>query len=658
MGRKKEFTYYVADFETSVYSGQTETEVWAAALVPVGREYGKKDVVLFNSIEAFFNGIKALKRNAIIYFHNLKFDGTFIIDALKRTNMLDFVQRTKDGYGIKPKRLKCSGYMYAISDKGQWYTITIQYGPYTYELRDSLKLLPFSVKAIGKGFETEHRKSTIEYTGERHAGYVMTDDEADYIKNDVLVVKEALEIMFEEGHTNLTIGSCCLEEWKRTVIEDCTFNDKEDIDKFFPNLYEQKLAETYGAETTGEYIRNAYKGGWCYVVPEKANIHYKEAGTTADVNSLYPSVMHSESGCKYPVGSPIFFKGGFPDNVEKNDSLFYYVRVKMRFTIKKNHLPCIQIKGDKYYKGNEWLTTSDYVDKSGMHWKTITEDDGTIREMRPTLTLTKTDWELIQDQYDIYDLEILDGCWFHTIEGVFDSYINKYRDIKMNSKGARRQLAKLFLNNLYGKFATAPDADFRKAWMNPDTGSIIYETLPSPEGKKPGYIAIGAAITSYARNFTIRAAQANYYGPKERGFVYADTDSIHCTLKPEEMKAIRVHPTAFCCWKLETCWDEAIFVRQKTYVERVVAEDTEPIDKPYYNVKAAGMPAGCQELLSRSLEGLGPDPEKEYTKEQVAFVSKKRSLKEFKVGLEIPGSLKAKVIKGGTILKELPYKMR
>ena len=37
----------------------------------------------------------------------------------------------------------------------------------------------------------------------------------DYIFNDAFVVKEALEIMFDEGHKKLTIGSCCLEEFKR-----------------------------------------------------------------------------------------------------------------------------------------------------------------------------------------------------------------------------------------------------------------------------------------------------------------------------------------------------------------------------------------------------------------------------------------------------------
>ena len=88
-----------------------------------------------------------------------------------------------------------------------------------------------------------------------------------------------------------------------------------------------------------------------------------------------------------------------------------------------------------------------------------------------------------------------------------------------------RELAKLFLNNLYGKMASSTDSSFKYAYLD-ETGTICYKIVTA-HNKKAGYIAIGSAITSYARNFTIRAAQMNYYGPNKRGFIYADTDSIH-----------------------------------------------------------------------------------------------------------------------------------
>ena len=62
--------------------------------------------------------------------------------------------------------------------------------------------------------------------------------------------------------------------------------------------------EVFGYENADAYIRKSYKGGWCYVVPEKTNKVYHE-GFTADVNSLYPSVMYDK---ELPFGEPIFFE--------------------------------------------------------------------------------------------------------------------------------------------------------------------------------------------------------------------------------------------------------------------------------------------------------------------------------------------------------------
>ena len=69
---------FSADFETTVYDGQTKTEVWAAAIVELFTE----DVEIFNSIDKLFNYILSIKSNTIVYFHNIKFDGEFWIHYL------------------------------------------------------------------------------------------------------------------------------------------------------------------------------------------------------------------------------------------------------------------------------------------------------------------------------------------------------------------------------------------------------------------------------------------------------------------------------------------------------------------------------------------------------------------------------------------------
>lgn len=651
MGRNREYQYYVADFETTVYEGQTDTLVWASAIVPLNTE----DVTILGSIEGTWDYIKSLKTNCIIYYHNLKFDGSFIINyLLAHTNIKPAINGTTDDMlnisWKKPKEMQNNTFTVAISDMGAWYTLKIKYNNYMIEFRDSAKLLPFRVADIGKAFKTKHQKLDMEYTGFRYPNCPISDEEREYIKNDVLVVKEALEIMFAQGHNKLTIGSCCLSEYKSLISQ-------AKYDEWFPNVYDVELDEKiFGQPNCGEYVRKSYKGGWCYIVSEKSH-QIKRNGTTADVNSLYPSVMSSESGNRYPVGLPTFWSGNYiPDEAFQNQR-YFFVRIKTRFYIKKDKLPFIQIKGSKFYKGTEALRSSDIVnEKTGESSAFYKDTDGNAHDTRVTLTMTCTDYKLFLEHYTPVDFEILDGCWFESEIGIFDKYIDKYKKIKLESKGALRTLAKLFLNNLYGKMASNTDSSFKFPYLKED-GSVGY-TIVQENNKKPGFIPVGSAITSYARNFTIRAAQANYYGPDQRGFIYADTDSIHCDLQPDEIKGIKVHDKDFCCWKLETSWDVGYFVRQKTYIEHVTAENLEPVKEPYYNIKCAGMPDKCKNLFDLSMRGYKPKEGDKFKENELKFLEKKRTIEDFKEGLVVPGKLMPKRIKGGVLLVETQYEMR
>ena len=489
----------------------------------------------------------------------------------------------------------------------------------------------------------------MEYTGFRYAGCEITPEERKYIANDVLVIKEAIEIMMNEGHNRLTIGSCCLAEYKKSV-------GGKTYAKYFPNLYDEAIDKKYGSLTAGDYIHQSYHGGWCYLARGKEKKLYHN-GTTADVNSLYPSMMSSESGNAYPIGHPTFWSGNYiPD--EALDGLHYYfIRFKTRFYLRPNKLPFIQIKNTLAYRATEMLETSDrYNKEDGKYYSQYYDLDGNLQEAIVTLTMTMVDFKLFTEHYELVDFEILDGCYFKSAVGIFDKYMEKYKQIKITSKGAQRELAKLFLNNLYGKMASSPASNFKIAYVKEDKTIGFY--TQTANDKTPGYIAVGSAITSYARNFTIRAAQANYYGKDKDGFIYADTDSIHCSLPPDKLKDIRVHPTNFCCWKLESCWDEGFFVRQKTYIEHITHEDCQPIETPYYNVKCAGMPERCKNLFIKSMQGYTPNPTDNFTEAELEFIKKKRTLNDFDVGLCVPGKLLPKRIRGGILLVDTTYEMR
>lgn len=673
--KSSEWRTFSADFETSVEQQtklQTKTEVWSAASVQLGTE----DVQVFHSIDDLYTYYCSFNENLVVYFHNLKFDGNFWLYFLM--NKLHYKQAftiideaTGAGAFVEERKMPPSSFQYVISDMGQWYTITIRMPNKKFlVLKDSLKLMPFTLKAIGKSFKTKHQKLEMEYKGDRYAGCPISDEELEYIKNDVLVLKEALEFMFNEGHNRLTIGACCLAEFKKPF-------EKVEYNAMFPDLYKADLdAERFGSSTVGDYIHNSYKGGWCYLVKGKECKEFHN-GVTADVNSLYPSMMHSESGNYFPIGKPMSVcpNADLPDEARYNPNwytskmsntgagnYYYFFRIRTRFAVRPGYLPFVQIKSSMLYKATEALETSDILGTDGKYHSEYYDKDGNLHDTRVTLTLTQTDLVLLREHYILTEYELLDYMVFDAEIGIFDNYINHYAEIKKHSKGAMRTEAKLFLNNLYGKMASSPNSSFKVAVMKEDNTIGFYDV--DANDKQPGYIPIGSAITSYARNFTIRAAQKNFHGVDKPGFIYADTDSIHCDLRPDEVQGITVHPVNFCCWKLESSWDFGWFVRQKTYLEHVVAEDLEPIDSPYYNIKCAGMPKKCKDLFEKSFDPevaqriADGKPYEKWTPEEIKFLSKTRTFKDFKRGLTIPGKLLPKRIEGGVLLVDTDFTMR
>lgn len=648
--KKQNVRKFMCDFETTVYEGQTSTEVWASASV----EFYTENVNIFHSIDEQFQYFKTLNCDIVAYYHNLKFDGNFwlsyLLTKLKYEQAIHYLndEQTQAEF-IAIKDMKNKTFRYTISDMGQWYTLTIKVNNHIIELRDSLKLLPFSVKQIGKSFKTKHQKLDMEYIGYRYAGCNITDEEKQYIANDVLVVKEALEQLFNDGHDKLTIGSCCMEEYKKTT-------GAYDYKDLFPPLDEVALDKNiFGSSNADEYIRHSYRGGWCYLVKGKEN-KVRHNGTTGDVNSLYPSMMHSQSGNYFPIGKPYFWSGNIIPNEAIGENKYYFIRIKTRFYIKENKLPFIQIRGNHLYKGTESLTTSDILNKDGTYNRYYKDKNSNIHDSAVIMTVTMTDYKLMLKHYELVDFEILDGCWFYSMKGIFDNYINHYAEIKMNSKGAKRTEAKLFLNNLYGKLASSSNSSFKVAYVKDDE-SIGFYIVPA-NNKKVGHIATGSAITSYARNFTITAAQKNYYGVDKAGFIYADTDSIHCDLPADKIKGITVDPVKFCCWKLESSWDTAIFTRQKTYIEHITHNDLIPVDEPYNDIKCAGMPQKCKDLFNKSMQGYEVKESDNYTQSELKFLATKRDYSDFKVGLCVPGKLLPKRIKGGVLLVDTTYEMR
>lgn len=627
------WTKWVADFETTVYKNQTFTEVWAAGLCELETEH----CYIVNSLEKWLHIVFNMKQNMKIWFHNLKFDGSFILDFLLKNGYKQAFLKDAKGheYFKDDKKLRHKEFSYLISDKGVFYLITIRWKKFLIKIYDSFKLIPFSLSQAGKAFDVKHKKLDFdEYTGKRYAGWEITEKEREYLKNDLLCLKECLEYMFDKGHNKMTIGSNCMSDFKKDY-------DKQLWNAMFPQLYDEKLDENvYGKPTVGHYINKSYRGAWCYVKEDIAGkIQFN--GCTVDANSLYPSVMLKN---KFPIGHPTFFGKEIPDFKNK-DELYFFVRFKCRFKLKENHLPFIQIKYDLRYDGREMLKDNLVREK---------KTGRIIENPLITFTMTETDFYRFFDFYEVSDFEILDGCYFKAVFHLFDRYIGFYGEQKRTATDpALRTLAKLFLNNLYGKFATYIDSSFKVCVLKDD--KITFRTVTEME-KDGGYIAIGSAITSYARDETIRLAQKNI-----KYFCYADTDSLHCNCSEDELIDIPIHDTDFGFWKVENHWCRGLFHRPKSYVETVL--DDAGIEQ--YFVTCAGMGKKAKEIFKLSLmERDGTIEEdtgfnfKEFSFEEMSYIRQGHILTDFTGGLLVQGNLKAKRIIGGIVLEEQEFILR
>src|SRR5699024_6828587 len=116
---------------------------------------------------------------------------------------------------------------------------------------------------------------------------------------------------------------------------------------------------------------------------------------------------------------------------------------------------------------------------------------------------------------------------------------------KITKKGGEKLLAKLMLNNLYGKFASNPDVTGKIPLLDED--GKLKMVQGEEEFKDPVYTPLGVFITSYAREYTIRTAQKLY--PR---IIYCDTDSIHLTGTdtPENIKDL-IDPDQLGYWAFE-----------------------------------------------------------------------------------------------------------
>lgn len=611
-----------ADFETCKLADGTDVHVWA---------WGISDIMEYSfdygtNIDSFLDYILNDTNVYDIGFHNLKFDGNFILPALYKRgyeylpNKL-FMEAWKDGKDLSKK------FTHNITAQGQWFSVMIVKDnikatpttPAFVHIWDTLKLFPQSLKEVGQQYCKKYKK--IEepnefYTKLRPVGHELTEEELTYLKYDCLTLAEALRTQFEMyGTIYRTRASKAFEFFKQCCVAE---DDKTNVyQSHYEGLQQYKIPRVTGLEDwegayyrftpkevrdklkrakvklekafeyyipnykTWEDFKQAYRGGISYVNPV-----YKERDvvgdvTVLDVNSMYPYCLRN-----FPIPFGRFFKRKGKPVDHPDTSWVACARVSFRLKNEWN-LPCIQMK-NKY--GREWLReSSDYKEYDEMDYY---NDD--------VIWFTKIDYETYLENYDFTVHEWLSWYEFKQV-GTKDgkTFIDKYysakqlAEAKMNERkkalgndpekyliddqyikaAMERQEAKITMNSAYGKHGTKYVLLSKMSEWLGEGLPIKFEGEKHNFNKEPDdpshyYIPYACFVTAYARRMLVTAW--NSFKGKA---LYCDTDSIHFVGTMDDIpqdladKVDWLKTGGLGLWKHEGTFIAGRYLRSKTYIE-------------------------------------------------------------------------------------------
>ena len=354
------------------------------------------------------------------------------------------------------------------------------------EYRDSYSLLPIPLSAWQKDvFDYEKLEKE---NREKHREEIRR-----YLRSDCVNLYDILVRFFASYGRKLTLASASLAMWRKI--------SGETEDHSSPEFYEE--------------IKPFYYGGRVQCFKSGVGEH---AFQVVDINSAYPRAMLS----RHPWGTLYFTDVRLPKAREDIERCFITITAKST--------------GAFPYRGENGLEfPSDHQDRS----------------------FNITGWEYLA----AVETGTLDaGAKVHLVHTFADSinfekYINHFFHMKADAKERMKNpddldakadyiFAKLFMNSLYGKFASDPSSyseymtclpDEIEAMESEELGgwelvaelhnvAIVGRSLP-PQAQRYFNVAVGASITGYVRAMLWRAIQAS------EGVLYCDTDSI-AAIKP------------------------------------------------------------------------------------------------------------------------------
>lgn len=532
--RKKNYPIYCADFETTSFSQfkeEGETKVYLWCLKSVDEKYSNIGI----DMDSFFIELSKLPcETSVVYFHNLTFDGEFILWYLIK-NEYTYKEELN-----QPCDEKC--FETIIDDTGNIYLIKVNSNNKMVEIKCSYKLFPKSIEDIGKMVGVEKLNETHNYDEFKRYKNVdeLPQEEIDYINNDVTIMCKLITMLNGMGINGATMSSSAYKNWRKDKYHLCKYQFIKDEN-----------------EEINEIVRKSYRGG-ITKVNQKYVGKVINGAMSFDVNSLYPSVMYDNP---MPIGMGKIYNS-IEECIKDNRRLFIVVVFVPYAKVRKGFHSFIGNNAGfsysrKYSYDDELKNKMLYLwDKEYYLFNKIYKNNGVVSKV----------------------------VGYKKANFVFKDYIDRWYKIKETATDATlRQLAKLMLNSLYGKFGMN-DNRTTKIPISYNEDGIIYNLVD----KKTIYYdkKVASFITSRAR--VKYATMMNLCGDS---FIYGDTDSLYIVGDeiPSIFKDI-IDDKKMGYWAYEGHYKRFKALKPKCYIKEL---DNGKIER-----KIAGCPKDVVELIN------------------------------------------------------------
>jgi len=456
---------YVCDFETTgftYYKERGKAEVYLFCLSPLTHfepRYG-------HSIKEFWDWLTSQDEPVKVYFHNLRFDSSFLIDYFFRTKKdKDYVLKSSYSFQKDPYYLRFFSNKRKIKDYNR--------ATPDFEILDSLKILILPIAKLGSLIGLPKLGYDYDFYYQKQ----LTSEDYDYVTRDVEILQRSLSNFFEFYETQKTTR-------KKKSKEPLTISQASRSLLF--NYMKKSTFEELFKEKNYQLTRDSYIGGFCHLNKKYKGIKL-EGVSSFDINSSYPSIF---------VDYDLPFGDGKVVSVDKwrrgkHRNTFNFITFRIEDFKAKTHPFLIA----KSWMQNEYL------------------DEG--EEL--TMTLTEPEFLFIKNNYEFKKLTVLQVESFQ--KGKF--FIDYIKFLYENKKTATDKTQfKRLLNSFTGKFGQAEIMTGYEV-----IGLKNNETFKFQETKhesNQGYLPLIVALLSYAR--------LKLYSIIEKlgdDFVYSDTDSIY-----------------------------------------------------------------------------------------------------------------------------------